>query len=41
MWNLNKKISEETREQNKVTDSENKQVAARVGWEMSDKGEEI
>lgn len=40
MWNLNNKISEET-EQNKVTDSENKQVVARVGREMSDKGEEI
>ena len=40
MWNLSNKISEET-EQNRVTDSENKQVVARVGWEMSDKGEEI
>lgn len=40
MWNLNNKISEET-EQNRVTDSENKQAVARVGREMSDKGEEI
>ena len=40
MWNLNNKISEET-EENRVTDSEIKQVVARVGREISDKGEEM